>query len=88
MSPLTIPMPRSVSINTQFQVSSIKFQDDASQTKKIYQAMTPEQKIKIVFDLYHSARELKRAYLKELHPDWSENKIQKKFREIFLYARS
>jgi hypothetical protein len=56
--------------------------------KKIYQAMTPEQKVKIVFDLYHSARELKHAFLRELHPDWSENKIQKVIREIFLYARS
>lgn len=56
--------------------------------KKIYQTMTPEQKVKIVFDLYHSARELKHAYLRKLHPDWSENKIQQEIRKIFLYARS
>ncbi len=48
--------------------------------------MTPEQKLNIALDLYHSARQLKRAYLIKLHPDWNEEQIDKKLREIFLYA--
>jgi len=54
--------------------------------KKIFQAMTPEQKIRAAMNLYHSARKLKAAALKERYPDWSEEQIERKVREIFLYA--
>ena len=54
--------------------------------KRIYQSMTPEQKLRIAFDLYCSARELKAAGLRARHPDWPEKQIQEKVREIFLYA--
>jgi len=56
--------------------------------KRIFQSMTPEQKIKIALRLYHSARELKAAGLRSQNPDWSEEMIQEKLREIFLYART
>jgi hypothetical protein len=56
--------------------------------KRIYQSMTPEQKLRVAMDLYYSARVLKAASLRAQHPDWSENEIQKKVREIFLYART
>jgi hypothetical protein len=54
--------------------------------KCIYQSMTPEQKLLIAADLYHCARALKAAGLREQHPDWSEKQVQEKVREIFLYA--
>jgi hypothetical protein len=54
--------------------------------KRIYQAITPEQKLMIAANVYHSARTLKAAGLRDQHPDWSEKKIQEKVREIFLYA--
>jgi hypothetical protein len=56
--------------------------------KRIYQAMTPEQKVNSVFDLYHTARQVKAAYLKKLHPDWTDEMIERKVREIFMYAGS
>ena len=56
--------------------------------KKAYQAMTPEQKVKLALDLYFSAREFKAAGLKMRHPEWSTEKINQKVREIFLYART
>ncbi|MDM8549924.1 hypothetical protein QUF72_07600 [Desulfobacterales bacterium HSG2] len=56
--------------------------------KKIFQSMTPEQKLQAALNLYHSARNLKAAALRQQHPDWSEEKIEQKVREIFLYARS
>ena len=56
--------------------------------KRIYQSMTPEQKVNIVFDLYHAARQMKSAYLKKRHPDWTDEMIEQKVREIFLYAGS
>ena len=48
--------------------------------------MTPEQKLRIAFDLYLSARELKAAGLRAQHPDWPERQVQETVREIFLYA--
>ena len=56
--------------------------------KRIYQSMTPEQKLRVALRLYHSARELKAYGLRAQHPGWSENEINEKVKEMFLYARS
>jgi len=56
--------------------------------KRIYQSMTPEEKLRIAMDLFHCAWDLKLAGLRAQHPDWSENEIEEKVREIFLYART
>jgi hypothetical protein len=50
--------------------------------------MTPEEKLKIALRLYYSARQLKAAALQHEHPHWTKKEIQKKVREIFLYART
>jgi hypothetical protein len=54
--------------------------------KRIFQSMTPEQKLKVALRLYYSARELKAAGLRMFQPNWDEDTIQKKVREIFLYS--
>jgi hypothetical protein len=54
--------------------------------ERIYQSMTPEQKLRIAADLRDCAWELKAAGLRGQHPDWSEKEIQEKVKEIFLYA--
>ena len=54
--------------------------------KKIYQSMTPAQKLDVSMKLYQSAKALKAAIIKEQHPTWNEEKIKKKVNEIFLYA--
>ena len=56
--------------------------------KKSFQAMTPEQKLQVALDLYHSAREIKTAGLKSQHPEWTPDTLNQKVREIFLYARA
>ena len=56
--------------------------------KRILQSMTPDQKLKIALSLYYSARQLKAAGLRAQNPDWTEERIQNKLREIFLYART
>ena len=56
--------------------------------KNIFQAMTPEEKLKIALRLHHSARQLKAAALRDKNPGWSEEKIKAHLREIFLYART
>ena len=50
--------------------------------------MTPAQKLDVSLKLYHSAKALKAAALKQQHPDWSAEEIKKKVNEIFLYARA
>ena len=56
--------------------------------KRIFKSMTPEQKLRVALRLYYSARELKAAGLRSQNPDWAEEKVQNKVREIFLYART
>jgi hypothetical protein len=59
-----------------------------SEQKKIYQSMTPAQKLDVSIKLYRSAKALKAAAIKKQHPDWSEEKIKKLVNEIFLYGRA
>ncbi len=54
--------------------------------KKIYQSMTPGQKLEVSFKLYETAKALKAAAIKEQHPDFNEEKIKKIVNDIFLYA--
>jgi hypothetical protein len=56
--------------------------------RRIFRSLTPEKKLKIALRLYYSARDMKAAGLRMQNPDWTEEKIQTKVREIFLYART
>ena len=56
--------------------------------KQSFRNMTPQQKLHLMLELYHMARGLKAAGLRKQHPAWTEEEIQRKVREIFLYARS
>lgn len=55
--------------------------------KKIYAAMTPSQKLRQVLRLRQSAWDLKAAWLRKIHPEWTEVQVQDEVRRIFLYAR-
>jgi len=55
---------------------------------RIFRSMTPEKKLEIALRLYYSAKDMKAAGLRMQNPDWTEEKIQTKVREIFLYART
>ena len=56
--------------------------------RRILRAMTPEQKLKAAEEMYRAARDIKAAALRQQHPDWSEEKIEREVREILLHARS
>ncbi len=49
---------------------------------------TPEKKLFLSLNLYHSAMRLKKASVAKFYPQLSEKEIQKKVKEIFLHARS
>ena len=55
---------------------------------RILRALTPAQKLRSAERLYWTARALKAAWLRQQHPDWSEEEVQRKVREIFLYGRT
>jgi hypothetical protein len=44
------------------------------------------QKIESAFALWHAARRLKTAALRERHPDWTEERIAREVNGIFLRA--
>lgn len=48
--------------------------------------MSGAEKLRTAFALYWEARKLKAARLRKQHPDWSEEQIQNRVREIFMYA--
>lgn len=48
---------------------------------------TPGEKLKTVSDMWWTARALKLATLRSLHPDWSEERLRQEVRRVFLLAR-
>jgi len=45
-----------------------------------------EQKLRTAFALYWAARRLKAAAFREQHPDWTEEQVRNKVRDVFLHA--
>ena len=48
--------------------------------------MTGAQKLSTAFQLYWGARKLKAARLRQQHPDWSEEQVLQRVKEIFMHA--
>jgi hypothetical protein len=55
---------------------------------EIYRRMTPGRRLEIAEQLYWSARRMKSAWLKSLHPDWTEQQVEAEVTCIFSHARS
>ena len=53
-----------------------------------FKNMTASQKLNLSLRLYASALELKKASMKQLHPELTQKEIEKKVKEIFFYART
>ena len=48
--------------------------------------MSGAEKLRAAFDLYETARKVKAARLRQLHPEWTEEEVQRRVKEIFLHA--
>jgi hypothetical protein len=55
---------------------------------KILRAMTGERRLELAEQLYWSAREMKAAGLRALHPNWPEERVKAEVRRIFLHGQS
>lgn len=56
--------------------------------KKIYAAMSPQQKWDQAVQMRKMAWTIKAAGLRTQHPDWDEARVQDETRRIFLHART
>lgn len=48
--------------------------------------MSGAEKLRSAFGLYWGARRIKAARLREQHPEWTEEEVQQRVKEIFLHA--
>jgi len=48
--------------------------------------LSGQEKLESAIALYWAARDLKAASVREAHPDWPEERVQREVREIFLRA--
>jgi hypothetical protein len=51
-----------------------------------YRAMTPVERLRQAAALYWTARRLREAHERSLHPDWSDEQIREHVRKVFLRA--
>lgn len=52
-----------------------------------YAAMTPGEKLRVAVRLYWSARQLKEARIRSLHPHLDDREVRRRVNEAFLRAR-
>jgi hypothetical protein len=55
---------------------------------EIFTKMSPAEKLKLSMSVYWSARRLKASWLRQQHPDWTEEQVLSKVTEIFRNART
>jgi hypothetical protein len=53
-----------------------------------FRRMPPGRRLALAEQLYWSARELKAAWLRAQHSDWSEEQVAREVTRIFSHARS
>jgi len=59
-----------------------------AEQKQVLLGKTPSEKLAIAQQMALSARELKASALRTFHPDWTEEQVVRKVRELFLAART
>lgn len=62
--------------------------DPGPEQIKIYRRMTPGRRLEVAEQMYWSARRMKHAWLRTLHPDWTGAEIEAEVTRNFSHARS
>ena len=55
---------------------------------EIYRRMAPERRLALAEQLYWTARRMKTAWLRHLHPNWPEEQLKAEVTRIFRHART
>jgi hypothetical protein len=58
------------------------------QERQFLRAMSPEDKMSVIDELYDFALKLKAAGFRLQHPEWTEQEVQRAIRELLLHART
>lgn len=53
---------------------------------QIFKAMSPARKLELAAEFHDAARVLKRQALRAQHPEWTEEQIKQRVRELFLHG--
>jgi len=56
--------------------------------RQAFRNMTPADKFHLISEMHMQAREWKRAAFKAQHSDWTDDQIDQRVREVFLYGAS
>jgi hypothetical protein len=63
-------------------------ENDADEVQRaIFRAMTPAERWRAATRLYWSARRLKAAHLRSLHPEWTAERVEDEVKRAFMNAR-
>jgi hypothetical protein len=64
--------------------------DEQTSSEQIesFRRMPAERRLALAEGLYWSARELKAAWLRAQHPDWTDIQVSREVTRVFLHARS
>ena len=54
---------------------------------EIYKAMSPAKKLELAGRFHLASRHLKAQGLRMQHPDWTDEQVNQRVKELFLYAR-
>ncbi len=54
----------------------------------LFSRMPPERRLALAEQLYWTARDLKAAWLRAQHSDWTEEQIAREVTRLFTYART
>lgn len=64
------------------------YKEQEEAVKNRFKGMTGAEKLKLAEKLYWDARALKKAYLRQQHPDWSEEELEAEVKFIFMTSRT
>ncbi len=53
----------------------------------IYRRMTPAQRWEAAKRLYWTVRDHKTAFMRQVHPEWTDAQLSNEVRRVFLHAR-
>lgn len=72
-------------------MKSVRFEAAAPHDATRYDAeiirrLTPVERLRMTAQLYHQARDWKRAAIKAQHPDWPEEQVEALLRKVFLHG--